>query len=252
MWWWASPLNVPLLLPGNSSGESLLSRVSAESADASVAELFDRLSEGSSARFAPPSVPTDILSRGKMNKLSSSVKVVFVCVKRKLWAQSCRGEKKRSCHPGRIPAVMANELRPNVDFSLEEKLLFDDIRHWQCSVCRFKPFSQIIIRDDITEAIFPKDGPAGGILRAELFSHIWVDLWRDLGATGGCTHKHTQKKNTRFLSFRRIWSVSLRLSQQLASARLHSELSEVCKYLVSNYLLFSVRNSALIPTWRSW
>lgn len=102
---------------------------------------------------------------------------------------------------------------------------------------RFKPFSQIIIRDDITEAIFPKDEPAEGILRAALFSHIWVDLWRDLGATGGCTHKHTQK-HAFSQSFHHIWSIS---PQTLAAALIctrHTELAEVCKYLVSNYLLF--------------
>lgn len=134
---WASPLNVPLLLPGNSSGESLLSRVSAGLDDASVAELFDRPSEGSPARFGPPSVPADILSGGKMNKLRR----VRPKLSLSAWSGNCEtefwGEKKRSCHPGRIPAVMANELRPNVDFSLEEKLLFDDIRHRRCSVCPF-------------------------------------------------------------------------------------------------------------------
>lgn len=47
------------------------------------------------------------------------------------------GGEKRSCHPGRIPAVMANELRPNVYFSREEKLLLDDRCHPQCAVCLF-------------------------------------------------------------------------------------------------------------------
>lgn len=122
MSWGASPLNVPLLLPGNSSGESPLSRVSAGLDDASGAELFDCLSEPSPARFGPPSVPTDILSGGKMNKLSSWIKSCLCLRKAQTVSAEFWGEKERSCHPGRIPAVMANELRPNVDFSLEEKL----------------------------------------------------------------------------------------------------------------------------------
>lgn len=103
---------------------------------------------------------------------------------------------------------------------------------------RFKPFSQIIIRDDITEAIFPKDEPAEGILRAALFSHIWVDLWRDLGATGGCTHTQTHAKTRVFSEFP---PHSEHFPAPLAAALIctrHTELAEVCKYLVSNYLLF--------------
>lgn len=113
--------------------------------------------------------------------------------------------------------------------------LFDDIRHRQCSVRPFSTvFSDCNPRWHHRSHLSKRRASWGN---SALFSHIWADLWRDLGATGGCTHKHTQKHAFSH-SFQHIWSIPPHVPQQPSSTRLQTELSEVCKYLVSNYLLF--------------
>lgn len=112
--------------------------------------------------------------------------------------------------------------------------LVDDIRHRQCSVRPFSTvFSDCNPRWHHRSHLSKRRASWGN---SALFSHIWADLWRDRGPRVDA-HTNT-RKNTRFLTVSSTFGAFPRTSRSSPHRHVCRQLSEVCKYLVCNYLLF--------------
>lgn len=114
---------------------------------------------------------------------------------------------------------MANELGPNADLSLEEKLLFDDTRGRRRQLRAASDRFSTLIRDDV---LFQSCGQLRefyALHRCHIFGLI---SGGDRGLAGWTDARKHAKKNTRFSQFPPHFGA---LPRTRSSARLHKNLA---------------------------
>lgn len=233
---WTIPLNVPRLLPGNSSRENLLSRVSAGLHDASGAELCDLpVRRIDRTLRLPPTFYAEVRSSNCVEVAPSGLCLSEAeTVRAEFWRDG-GGEKLSSRTDSSSDGewIKTKCLLQSGGEAVTRRQMSPTVR----GPSLLKPFPpQIIIRNDITEAIFPKEEPAEGILHAALFS-TYLGWSPEGSGPHGSVRAQTHAKIRVFSMFppHLEFPPAAQDSQQLSSARLRTEL---CKYLVSNYLGF--------------